>query len=105
MENNVLNKTTVAYVLSFAITTIFNGLLVILKETYTGLKDWMASLTGHHWATHGLFVILLFILLGYLFSKTNVHEKYTAKKLTDIVIWSTVIGTILIIGYFLIHIL
>ena len=86
------------------ITNIFSGLLVILKETNGGLKDWMASLTGHHWVTHGIFTIVLFFILGYVFSKMDIQAKFTAQKLTSTVIWSTVGGSALVIGYLLVHI-
>lgn len=104
MENNQISKSTVGFGLSFAISSIFSGLLVIFKETNEGLKDWMASLTGHHWVTHGIFTIALFFILGYIFSKMDIQAKFDAQKLKNIVIWSTVVGSALVVGFILIHI-
>ncbi|OEG00107.1 hypothetical protein BHF71_06165 [Vulcanibacillus modesticaldus] len=98
-----LDKKTVGFTLSYAYATIFSALLVILKETYEPIKDAMKALTGHHWATHGLLTLLVFFILGYVFAKDKYLEKYDEKKLTNLTIWSTVIATILITGYFLIH--
>ncbi|GAB6173555.1 hypothetical protein JCM15765_30330 [Paradesulfitobacterium aromaticivorans] len=101
MENSVLSKSTAGFGLSLAVVSIFNGLLVIVKETYTPLMDWMKALTGHHWITHGVFDILLFFILGYLFSKSNLAQKFEADKMTNIIIGSTVIGVILVGGFML----
>ncbi|MFT9487069.1 MAG: hypothetical protein ACH0QD_06835 [Tepidibacillus sp.] len=103
-QQQELSNKTIGYGLSFAIANIFSALLVIIKESYTPFKDWMASLTGHHWATHGVFTIGLFLILGVILSKRDL-QKYDANKITNIVIWSAVIGTVLISGFFLTHIL
>ncbi|WP_206812948.1 hypothetical protein [Paradesulfitobacterium ferrireducens] len=103
MENGILSKSTAGYGLSLAVVSIFSGLLVIVKETYTPLMDWMKALTGHHWITHGVFDIILFFVLGYLFSKSNLAQKMDADKLTKIIIWSVVIGVVLISGFNLAH--
>lgn len=103
MESGILSKSTAGFGLSLAIVSIFNGLLVIIKESYEPLLNWMKALTGHHWITHGIFDIVLFFVLGYLLSKSNVAQKYEADKMTNIIIGSTVIGVILVAGFNLIH--
>lgn len=103
MENGVLSKSTAGFGLSLAVVSIFNGLLVIVKESYVPLMNWMKALTGHHWITHGVFDILLFFILGYLFSKSNLAQKFEADKMTNILIGSIVIGVVLIGGFNLIH--
>lgn len=103
MENGILSKSTAGFGLSLAVVSIFNGLLVIVKESYVPLMNWMKALTGHHWITHGVFDILLFFILGYLFSKSNLAQKFEADKMTNILIGSIVIGVVLIGGFNLIH--
>ena len=68
-ENRGLDKLSVGFGVSFFVASLFNALLIITKETYAPLKDWMKSLSGHHWTTHGIFVIALFIVLGFILSK------------------------------------
>ena len=53
-----------AYGLAAAITVLFNVVLAFVKEAYAPLNTFMAQLTGHHWITHGLADILVFLLLG-----------------------------------------
>lgn len=105
MENTKLSKSTVGFGLSVAISSIFSGLLVILKETNTPLKDWMMSLTGHHWVTHGVITILLFLILGFVVTKTNLNEKFNGNKMYHVIIWSSVLGSLLVVGFLLSHIL
>ena len=43
-------------------------MLAWVKDAYAPLNDFMASLTGHHWRTHGIVDVVVFIVLGYLFT-------------------------------------
>lgn len=57
-----------AYALSATITVLFNSVLTFIKEAYEPLHGLMTSLTGHHWITHGLLDVILFLLLGWIFA-------------------------------------
>jgi uncharacterized membrane protein SirB2 len=104
-ENQELDKFSIGFGLSFLIASIFNGLLIVAKESYAPLKNWMKFLTGHHWITHGIFVIVLFIVFGYIFSKTNLDKKIDADKTSVLVIVGTVLGGLIIVGFFFKHLL
>ena len=95
----MLNKTTLGFGLSAAIVSIFNGLLVIVKETNAGLLAWMKALTGHHWITHGVFDIALFLILGFLLSRTKLAEKWDGHKMANVLIACAVVGALLIVGF------
>jgi len=98
-----LDKSTVGFSLAYIIASLFSAVLVPIKEEIAPIKDAMKAFTGHHWATHGLLTIGLFIILGYVFSKESYQEKYDAQKLTSYIIWTTVIAAVIISGYMLIH--
>jgi hypothetical protein len=67
----------VAFGTSAAIVIVFNTLLAWIKDAYDPLNNLMASLTGHHWITHGLIDVVLFVLLGWLLSRRdNAHITY-----------------------------
>jgi hypothetical protein len=102
-ENQVLDKYSVGFGVSFLVTSVFNGLLIVAKENYAPLKDWMKSLSGHHWITHGIFVIALFIVLGYFLSKADLEKKINADKTSGMVIAGTVLGGLIIVGFFFKH--
>ncbi len=63
----------VGYGLSAAITVVFNVVLAFIKDSWPALNSFMASLTGHHWRTHGLADVILFILLGWFFTSRGVQ--------------------------------
>lgn len=102
-ENQELDKLSAGFGVAFLVTSIFNGLLIVAKENYAPLKDWMKSLFGHHWTTHGIFVIALFIILGYIFSRGGQNRKTDANKTSWMVITGTVLGGLIIVGFFFKH--
>lgn len=89
--------------LSFLITSFANALLVIAKENYLPLKDGMKALSGHHWTTHGIFVLALFVILGLVFSQTVSEKNWGEEKLVPMILTGTIVGSLLIMGFFLIH--
>jgi hypothetical protein len=58
---------------------------------------------GHHWTTHGIFVIVLFIVLGYIFSKADLNKKIDTDKTSGPVIAGMVLGGLIIVGFFFKH--
>lgn len=65
----VLDRAAAAYGLSAAITIVFNTVLAWIKDAYDPLNNFMAALTGHHWTTHGILDIIVFVVLGVIFQK------------------------------------
>ncbi len=92
MTNSALDKTTIGFGLSAAVMSILNTLLVIVKESSPPVLGAMARATGHHWTTHGIIVIGLFVLLGFVFSAAVKPESWSADKLSKILLWSVIIG-------------
>jgi hypothetical protein len=87
-----LDRTTTAFGLSAAVTCIFNTLLAWVKDAYEPLNNFMASLTGHHWTTHGIVDVLLFVALGFVFMNTGIPDRLSAKGLTRTLV-ASVIGS------------
>lgn len=97
------NRNTIAgFGLSFLIMSIVSAIVVILKEENGALMAWMKALMGHHWVTHGAFTIVLFILLGELFSRLPMGKDWTEKHLITMVLAGTIISGIILGGFFLI---
>ena len=71
MNTSELNATTRAFGLSVAVTSILSALLVVAKELNEGLLNFMKHVTMHHWVTHGIFNIIVFLLVGFVLSKAN----------------------------------
>src|SRR5438477_250868 len=69
------------YAPSAAVTVVFSTILTWAKETYAPLHDFMASLTGHHWTTHGLAAVAVFLVLGLVFLSWRVAERISPQRL------------------------
>ncbi len=71
MNNNGISSSATSFGISLAAASIANALLVIAKEKSPKVLAEMQELTGHHWITHCLLIILLFIILGFILSRWN----------------------------------
>ena len=49
-----------------AVAIVFNTLLAFIKDAYEPLNALMKAMTGHHWITHGLVDVIVFIVVGWL---------------------------------------
>ena len=104
MESNEIGKNTRAFALSLAITSVLSAILVTVKESSQAVMNFMKAVTFHHWVTHGLFVVVIFLALGWGLTRTrNGHgPDMTAERLIQIVVGSVVISCVLIAGFYLI---
>jgi hypothetical protein len=103
MEQTELGKYTRSFGLSLGITSVLSALLVILKETNEAtVLAWMKTVTLHHWVTHGLINLVVFVVLGFVLSKPNNGDgvKISANTLSICIAGSVIISAILIAGFF-----
>ena len=106
VETREMGKYTKSFGLSFAIASLFNALLVIVKE---GNEDtvlaWMKAATGHHWVTHGILNLLVFLVVGWSLSRMNDGQgvTITSKALVMTIVAALVISWLIIAGFFLIE--
>ena len=98
---NTLHPVTAGFGFSAAVAIIFNTVLVLVKETYPAVKALLKALSGHHWTTHGIIVILVFIVCGLIFSRISSLNRIRATTLTAILLVSTVFAGFGIAGFFL----
>jgi hypothetical protein len=105
-DTDSLGKYTVSYALSLAVVSVLNGLLVILKESSEDtVLVWMKRLSGHHWITHGIFVVVAFVALGWLFSRANGGRgiQIPVPRLIGLLVGAVVVGGALIAGFYIIE--
>jgi hypothetical protein len=91
-ESPVLAPATSGFVLSAAITVVFNTALAWAKDAYPPLNDFMRRIGGHHWTTHGVVDLLVFVVLGFVFTKTRAAEKIAPNRLTTVLIGAVAIA-------------
>lgn len=68
----VLDGAAAGYGISAAVTIIFNTLLAWIKDAYDPLNSFMASLSGHHWTTHSLVDVAVFLIVGAILTSRGV---------------------------------
>jgi lipoprotein signal peptidase len=103
MENAGIWKFTKSFGLSFAITSVLSALLVVLKESNEDtVLAWMKSATGHHWVTHGIFNLIVFVALGWALSRLNSGQglKITANALVICIVGAVCVSGLIITGFY-----
>ena len=100
MKNNTLSKNSRAFGLSLAVTSVVNALLVIAKETSPAIEAAMKNLTGHHWITHSLAIVLLFLALGWILARTG-GNTLNVNKLIRALAGGVILGSLIIVGFYL----
>ncbi|HLQ25054.1 MAG TPA: hypothetical protein VK138_04165 [Acidiferrobacterales bacterium] len=100
---NSIDKYTVSFGLSLVITSILSALLVIAKEKNQALMSWMQGLTGHHWITQGILVLVLFLVLGLLLANLKSIEDMGSKtnNLAVTIVTGIIVGGLILAGFFL----
>ncbi len=93
---------TAGYTLSAAIAILFNTGLTVVKELYPSVNATMKAMLGHHWTTHGVLVVLVFLVLGFLLSRLSFSTRMSGRSLSWIIALATLVGGLGIVGLFLI---
>ncbi|OGR34817.1 MAG: hypothetical protein A2051_12190 [Desulfovibrionales bacterium GWA2_65_9] len=104
MSTSTLNAQTKGFCLSVAITSVASALLMVAKETNPGLMGFLKTITVHHWVSHGIFNLLLFLALGLLLAKSNNGQgpAMDDDKLINVTTGGFLLGCAIIAGFFLI---
>ncbi len=104
MEDDGLGKYTISFGLSLAITSVLSAILDVLKELDPPLLNLMKQLTGHHWITHGLFDIIVFVVVGFGLAQLHSGEgfKVPAKSFVTMIVGAILVGGLIINGFYLI---
>lgn len=93
----MIDRFTYAFGLGLAIAALFNAALVLAKERLPGLLDWMNALTGHHWLTHSLLAMAVFLASGAILL---LKRPGRASVLTIATAGATLASTVVIAGYY-----
>ncbi|MBP1749071.1 MAG: hypothetical protein H6Q52_1610 [Deltaproteobacteria bacterium] len=100
MREAKIERFTAGFGLSAAASILLNALILVVKETNEHVMNFFKSLMGHHWVTHGAIVIGMFIMLGFIFSATNLPDRLDAGRILKYLIWAVIIGGSIIAGFF-----
>ena len=87
--------------MSFAtiVTIIFVTVVTIAAEFSEVFKNFLKSITGHHWITKSVMAFVLFFAV-YLFVKKS-DDKVDALTESWHIIWITLLASLVLFGFFL----
>lgn len=100
-----IGKYTMSFGLSLAITSILSAVLVVVKELNENtVLSTMKHLTGHHWITHGMIVLIAFVAIGFGLSKSNNGQgfKMATDRFIAMIVGAIVFSGLIIAGFYLI---
>ena len=93
-----IEKYMFSFGVALVITSLFSALLVVVKElSDKTVMPLMKAATGHHWITHTVIDVILFVALGFLLTKVQVSPE----RLTQMIVGATLIGSLIITGFYL----
>ncbi len=99
--NSNTPKNIIAFGYAFVITALLNALLVVVKEEIGPVKAWMADISGHHWITHGIVIIVLFIAIGLYMQEKAARARTNERGMARWILWTTVLSGVIIAGFYL----
>jgi hypothetical protein len=104
MENTSVSKYTISFGLSLALASVMNALLVVAKEKIPTVMAGLQSMTGHHWVSHGVIILVLFAAFGWMFAqaKGGLGPRIPARRLIGLLVSGVVAGGLIICGFYLI---
>ena len=91
-----------AFGLSLGIASLFNALLVLVKESNSTILALMNS-AGNHWVTQSIFDLIIFVVLGLALTKSVERWRYRPNAVIVSAVGGIVIGGLIIAGFNLIH--
>ncbi len=62
MEAENMKMWELSSLISLAIISVLNFLIVVGKEYSSDFKGFFTAITGHHWSGHGVVILILFVL-------------------------------------------
>ncbi len=95
-----LSPATTGFSLAAAVTVLFNTVLAWAKDLSPALNDFMKSVAGHHWTTHGLADLVLFGGLGAAFTITRTGDSLSATGVTSALLAAVTLAAIGLAAWF-----
>jgi len=91
----------IAFGIAAAVAVLFNMLLTWAKESIEPLEEFMVSLTGHHWWTHGIADIVVFVVVGLALMGRSSGKRMTERDVYNLA-GAVVIGGLGLAAWFLV---
>ena len=90
---------SISAITSIVVVTVFT----IIGELVTPFKDALKAMTGHHWISKSILAVIIFVVLGLILNYTVKANNEASGKYMWGVFWTAIIGSIVLLAYFIIH--
>jgi hypothetical protein len=104
MQTATVSRYTISFGLSLAICSVINALVVVAKEKSPAVMAGMQKMTGHHWITHSVIILILFVVFGLVLARLGGAQgmKVGASRLIGTILGGVLTASVIIIGFYLI---
>jgi hypothetical protein len=98
-----LSKTARGFGVALVLAALANSLLVVVKEKSPALQAEMKKLTGHHWITHAVAIVGLFLVSGWVCSRLNGGQgvRLAPGRLVVTLVAGVALASLIILGFYL----
>ena len=97
-------KLVFSSIISSIVAVIFITIITIGGELSVPLKNWLKNLTGHHWVSKGVIMLLIYVIsLGIFYLIFKNLTTNSINKALKILNWLVVLGVLAILGFFTWH--
>jgi hypothetical protein len=96
-----MNKYSAGFGLSLIVTNLLSAVILLFKELSANVMSAMKAALGHHWTTHGVILIVVFVILGFIFSGMKLGTKWDSQKMLKYIILAVIISGVITAGFFL----
>ena len=98
MKNKLVNAALKSAIIYILLMTV----VIIVADLYAPLKDFLKSITGHHWTAKGVLGVIIFSALTLVFNFTGKDDEDVAKNIT-LTIGSAIAGMVAVLIFYLLH--
>lgn len=100
-DSSSVGRYAAAFAVSTGITSVLSALLVILKERNEDtVLEWMKAATGHHWVTHGLIDLILFVVIGLVIARMSPQLENRPVAVAGWLVGGVAVGAAIVAAFF-----
>ncbi|MEK7151273.1 MAG: hypothetical protein AAB784_00970 [Patescibacteria group bacterium] len=102
-----MDKNVFSSAISASLSIVLVTILTVWAELSPGFKNFLAGMTGHHWISKSLAVIIFFPII-LLLIRGLVHRGVSDKQVSGslwVLIFVTILGYVAVLGFFIWHFL
>ncbi|OGE81864.1 MAG: hypothetical protein A3E98_03185 [Candidatus Doudnabacteria bacterium RIFCSPHIGHO2_12_FULL_48_11] len=83
---------------------LFAVIVTIWAELAPPLKDWLKSLSGHHWTSKSYLTMLVYVVVfAYCYSVSGGVSGGKVKRAVYHLFWLGLVGSAVLVGFFIWH--